>query len=62
MSTPAERKPQSTITRQFEPLRHGSDHLAAAFERALPTITRVVKDRTATTAAVHPHRVVRAAL
>jgi hypothetical protein len=52
---------QSTITRQFEPSRHGSANLAAAFERALPTIGRAVSsDRTPAAAVVKAHHVGRA--
>ena len=61
MSTAPERTPQSPVTRQFEPSRHGSANLAAAFERALPTIGRAVsRDRMPATAVVNARRIVRA--
>jgi hypothetical protein len=61
MSKTPGKTPQSTVTRQFESSRHGYDNLATAFERVLPTISRVVgRDRTPTMAVVEPRRVARA--
>ncbi len=61
MSKKPGKTPQSTVIRQFEPSRFGGDHLAAAFEHALPTISRAVgRDRTPTIAVAEPRRVVRA--
>ncbi len=61
MSKTPTKTPQSIVTRQFEPSRHGSDNLAAAFEHALPTIGRVVgTDRAPIIAVVKRRRVVRA--
>ena len=63
MSTTLERTaPHAVVTRLFESSRHGGAHLAAAFERALPTIRRAVnRDRSPGTAADHPRRIRRAA-
>ena len=62
MSKTPKRTRQSTVTRQFEPSRHGSANLAAAFERALPTIGRAVScDRTPANAVAKAHHVGRAA-
>jgi hypothetical protein len=61
MSTAQERTPQTAVIRHFEPSRHGSANLAAAFERALPTIgCAVSKARTPTTGVVGAHRTARA--
>ena len=61
MSKTPGKTPQSTVIRQFESSRHGSDNLAAAFELAVPAIGRVVgRDRAATIAVVERRRVVRA--
>lgn len=61
MSKAPGKMPQSTVIRQFESSRHGSDNLALAFERVLPTISRVVRrDHTPTIAVVEPRLVARA--
>ena len=36
---------QPPVTRQFEPSRHGNANLAAAFERAMPPVSRAVSNR-----------------
>lgn len=61
MSKTSGKTPQSTVIRQFESSRHGSDNLAIAFEHVLPTISRVVsQDRTPTIAVVESRRAARA--
>jgi hypothetical protein len=52
MSKAPGRVDQSSITRQFESSRHDSANLAAAFECALPTISRAVRSDRAPTVVV----------
>lgn len=58
MSTTQERNLlRAAVTRDFETSRHARASLAAAFERALPTIRRAVDPGPASTAVVQPpHR------
>jgi hypothetical protein len=62
MSTIIERtSAHAVVTRQFESSRHDRANLAAAFERALPTIRRAVDtDRSPTASLDHPRRTRRA--
>jgi hypothetical protein len=61
MSKTPGRVHQSSIIRQFESSRHDSANLTAAFERALPTISRAVSsDRTSTIGVTKAQRVTRA--
>lgn len=60
MSTTQERNPLRTaVTRDFETSRHARASLAAAFERALPTIRRAVDPGPAPTVVVKPPRCAR---
>lgn len=53
--------PRAVITRQFESSRHGGANLAAAFERALPSIRRAAgTDRSPGASLEHRRRTRRA--
>ena len=62
MTSTWQRKSAPTpLTRHFEPSRHGSAHLAAAFEQALPTIRRsTASDRSSSHRSEQPRQTRRA--
>jgi hypothetical protein len=58
-ATPEGTSPRAAVTRHFESSRHSGADLAAAFERALPTVRRDTdRDRSpqSKTAPDHPSR------